>query len=66
MAEVVLSTTIGFVVAYSANLFILLLFGFRPSHVENFIITCLFTVVSLVRGYAVRRLFNWLHATGRL
>jgi hypothetical protein len=26
----------------------------------------IFTVVSIVRSYFWRRLFNWLHVTGRL
>lgn len=45
-----------------ANFTVLPWFGFRPSLHQNFIITCCFTVISVVRGYAVRRLFNWLHA----
>jgi hypothetical protein len=28
---------------------------------QNFWITCIFTVVSVVRGYGMRRLFNHLH-----
>lgn len=61
LLETCISTGIGYSVAFSANLIILPLFGFRPSLHENFWLTNFFTVVSLIRGYAVRRLFNWLH-----
>jgi hypothetical protein len=30
---------------------------------DGFGITVAFTVLSLVRGYALRRVFNWLHIT---
>lgn len=59
--ETALSTAIGFVVAFLANLVILPAFGYTPSFSDNFLITCFFTAVSLVRGYCVRRFFNWLH-----
>lgn len=35
------------------------LYGFQTSFIENFGITCIFTVWSIVRGYYVRRYFNW-------
>ena len=59
--EACISTTIGFIVAFCANLIILPAFGYTPSFGENIILTCFYTVVSIIRGYFVRRLFNWLH-----
>lgn len=62
MIETASSTTIGYVVAILAQMVILPLFGIEPSLGENMSIAALFTVVSLVRGYFVRRLFNAIDA----
>lgn len=59
--ETCASTAIGFVVAYVASYTVLPLFGHNVTHGDNFLITVIFTVISLVRGYFVRRLFNYLH-----
>lgn len=59
--EVVVSTAIGFIVAFTANLLILPLFGFTPTFSQNFWLTVFFTFVSIVRGIVVRRLFNRWH-----
>lgn len=59
-AETIASTTIGYVVAIFAQKLILPLFGFEGSTADHAMIAALFTVVSLVRGYCVRRLFNWI------
>lgn len=64
--ETLLSTAIGFSVAYLSNLVILPLFGYYITAVDNLWITIFFTVISVIRGYGVRRLFNWLHTSGRL
>lgn len=64
--EVCISTGIGFVVAFTANLIILPPFGFTPTFTQNLFLTIFFTIVSVIRGYAVRRLFNWLHVKGYL
>lgn len=59
--ETSLSTAIGFVVAITAQLVIFPLFGFSPPLSHNLMIGALFTVVSVARGYLVRRLFEALH-----
>lgn len=61
--ETVVSVAIGFVVAFTANLIILPLFGFHPDLWANFWLTVFFTVVSVIRGFLVRRLFNGWHAS---
>lgn len=67
LLEVCLSTAIGFVISFAANLVIMpVVFGFHPSATENLIATIFFTVISVVRGYYVRRLFNTLHTKGIL
>lgn len=58
--ETVASTAIGFVISYVTSYVVLPLFGFDVTHGQNFSITCIFTGISLLRGYFVRRLFNRL------
>lgn len=64
--EVLAGTLIGYLVALASQLLIFPWFGFRPSLGENLLIGAFFTLVSLVRGYFVRRLFNHLHKEGIL
>ena len=51
-------TAIGFIVSWAATPPILALFGHEASAGQAFGITCIYTVLSLVRSYAVRRAFN--------
>ena len=62
IVETVTSTAIGFGISYVTSLTVLPLFGFPVTHGQNFAITVIFTVISLARGYGIRRLFNWLHS----
>ena len=60
--EACISTGIGFGVAFTANAVVFpLFFGMPISHSQNFWLTMIFTVLSIFRGYFVRRLFNYLH-----
>lgn len=52
------STAVGFVVALGANALVLPLFGFSPSLSQNFAITCVYTVISVARGYLLERAFE--------
>lgn len=61
IVETCASTAIGFGIAYVASYCVLPLFGHRVTPADNFWITTIFTVISLVRGYYVRRMFNYLH-----
>lgn len=54
----IVSTAVGFGVAMIANALVLPLFGYTPSLKENFIITCIYTVISVARGYALERIFE--------
>jgi hypothetical protein len=50
---------VGFGINFTANLLILPLFGFKGLTVRNnFIIGIIYTVISLVRSYVLRRWFN--------
>lgn len=59
LADAIFNILIGYVVALGAQALIFPLFGFHASTTDHLLIGLLFTVVSLVRSYALRRLFNW-------
>ena len=59
--ETVTSTLIGYLVASLANYLVLPLWGYNVSPGESMAIGLIFTIISLIRGYFVRRLFNWIH-----
>lgn len=61
MAETLASIAVGFVVSMVIQALVLPAFGHHITLAENFWITCIFTVASVVRGYGMRRLFNHLH-----
>ncbi len=52
---------VGFTINYTANMLILPLFGFTNLTAwKNFQLGLLYTVISLVRSYVLRRWFNGL------
>lgn len=54
-------TALGFAISWAATPPILALFGYQAGAGTAFGITCVYTALSLVRGYLVRRAFVWLH-----
>ena len=60
LVESLVNVFVGFGVAVLAQVAIFPLFGLHPSLGENLLIGAAFTVVSLVRSYAVRRVFEGL------
>jgi hypothetical protein len=52
------STFIGFIVSYILSYTVLPLYGVEQSHSVSLQITTIYTVASIIRGYAVRRYFN--------
>ena len=61
MAESLINVAIGYGVALLAQIAIFPLFGIRIQMRDNLLIGAIFTVISIARSYAVRRLFNHLH-----
>jgi hypothetical protein len=59
-AETVISIGIGFGVSLVITAIVLPAYGHHVTLGENVQITAIFTVASIVRMYAVRRLFNWI------
>lgn len=57
--EALINTAIGFWINFTANLVILPMFGFSTLTVAtNFAIGLIYTVISVARGYVIRRWFN--------
>jgi hypothetical protein len=56
--EALASTAVGFGVAWAATYTVLPLFELVPTVADTTAITAIFTFISLVRGYALRRLFD--------
>ena len=61
LAESVLNVAIGFGVALLAQIVVFPMFGMQVSLSDNLAIGAIFTIISIVRSYFVRRLFNFLH-----
>lgn len=59
--ESMLNIVIGFTINFLANLWILPLFGFHITMSQNFQIGLIYTVISIIRSYVLRRGFNWYH-----
>ena len=58
--EAVVNIAIGYAVSVTANLLVLPLFGYDVTIGDSLAIGLAFTVISLIRSYIVRRLFNKL------
>jgi hypothetical protein len=58
LIEALMNTAIGFSINFCANLLIFPHFGFNISLGANFMLGLLYTVISVVRSYCVRRWFN--------
>ncbi len=59
--ETIVGTIIGYFVAMITQVIVFPMFNIHTSHSVNFSIAAIFTVVSLIRGYCVRRFFNWIY-----
>lgn len=57
LIEVCMSTSLGFLVSFTAWPFVAHTFGYPYSVSHNLAITAIFTVLSIARGYVVRRFF---------
>lgn len=64
LLESLTNITLGYFIALGAQLLIFPLFGIHIPLRDNLQIGLLFTCVSLVRSYTLRRMFNYLHSKG--
>lgn len=60
--EAVANVLVGVAVSFVSQLIIFKAYGIEVSMYTNIQITGYFTLISLVRSYVLRRLFNRLHA----
>jgi len=60
IAEAWANIAVGFSINYCANLLIFPLFGMHISPGNNFLLGLIYTVISLIRSYVLRRWFNGL------
>jgi len=56
--EALMNVAIGFSINYIANLLIFPLFDMHISLADNFWLGMIYTVISIVRSYVIRRWFN--------
>ena len=59
--ETIVGTLIGFIVSLILTMIVLPLHGLQPTTFDSISITAIFTVASIIRGYYVRRLFNYIN-----
>lgn len=62
--ESLFNTLSGFLLSLIVGYFLYPLFGMPQSFNSSFWITVIFTIISIVRNYGCRRLFNYLHVKG--
>ena len=63
LVEVATNMVVGFIVSVYAQAVIFPMYGFSTlSLTENVQIVTIFTIISMIRSYLVRRFFNWLTA----
>lgn len=58
LAEAVVNTAVGFVIAWTAQMLICWVYGIPLSGSDNAIITFWMTIISIIRSYVIRRIFN--------
>jgi len=64
--EAVTNVAAGIVVAWGVTFTIFPWFDLKPALLTSLWISLIFTAVSLVRSYILRRVFNWIdHRPGR-
>lgn len=60
LVEALINVAVGFGLAVLTQMMIFPLFGLGVSLVQNLQIGAIFTAVSILRSYALRRLFEWI------
>lgn len=62
LIEAAFNVVVGYLVALGAQLLVFPWFGINIPFTSNVVLGIIFTLVSLVRSYALRRFFNWFHS----
>lgn len=61
LLEAWMNILIGYGIAFLSQVVVFPWFGIHVGVKQNIEIGLIFTVISLIRSYALRRFFNWLH-----
>lgn len=61
LVEVLVGTIVGFALAFAAQHVLFIMYEIPVSHSANAWIVSWMTLLSVVRSYILRRLFNWWH-----
>lgn len=67
LLEAILNTASGFIISFIVATISFPLFGFNSTPIQNFWLVSIFTIVSILRSYIWRRVFNHFthHTTQR-
>lgn len=65
LVEAVTNVVVGFGVAVAVQLAVFPVYGLAVRVTDTLGIGAIFTAVSIVRSYLLRRLFEWIAGTGR-
>jgi membrane protein implicated in regulation of membrane protease activity len=60
------NVAIGWLVGLLTQIVVFPLYGMKVKLIDNMQITIIFTIVSLIRSYLLRRFYNELHRPSRL
>ena len=58
LIETLTSVFVGWLIGVILNLTVLPLFDYNITIVDSLLVSLIFTVISVVRGYLIRRVFN--------
>ncbi len=58
LIEAITNTAVGFGISFASTFLIFPLMGMRSGVASNLVITCYFTIISILRSYIIRRYFN--------
>lgn len=64
MTEVLVSTAVGYVVALISQIIIFPFYGLETHFLQDASMAGIFTVISIIRSYIFRRIFNNIHKGG--
>lgn len=60
--EAITNIVVGWTINLAANFAIFPLFGWTITLEQNLLLGVFYTVISFVRGYCLRRFYNWRHS----
>lgn len=58
LVEVVINVVVGYVIATFTQIIIFPMFGIYVGLGDQMLISLIFTIISIIRGYVIRRWFN--------